>query len=315
MVYIMTNAEAMNEVVAFYRHPNGMLTFVGAYPSHGRGTGTREVSTATRVDGMDTLASQGSLCLSNDGRFLFAVNAGSHTISSFSITGTGEPVFVDVKPSGGAQPNSLDVHGDLLYVSNVGFPGGNTPSNIAGFRIDGYGRLTYVPGSTHYLSTLTAQPARVVFTPDGTKLVVSELTTNRLSVFRVNPDGTVTGPAINRSNGLGPFGSCFLSSGVLLVTEEKSSALSSYALDGNGILYLISGSVPNGQATTCWVVPSRDERFAYTTNTLSGTISTYRVGGTGALMLVRHVTVHTSAHRPVCTSMLASAKMEAIYAP
>ena len=36
MVYIMTNMEAMNAVIAFYRDMNGMLTFVGSYPTYGK---------------------------------------------------------------------------------------------------------------------------------------------------------------------------------------------------------------------------------------------------------------------------------------
>src|SRR5437762_1215258 len=48
------------------------------------------------------------------------------------------------------------------------------------------GSLTSIPGSTHSLSTLNAQPAQVLFTPDGSKIVVSELTSNHLSVFHVN---------------------------------------------------------------------------------------------------------------------------------
>ncbi|WP_374019678.1 beta-propeller fold lactonase family protein [Paenibacillus thiaminolyticus] len=289
MVYIMTNMEEINEVVAFYRDMNGILTVMGSYPTYGRGTGTREVSTATPNDGIDPLASQGSLTLSRDGRFLFAVNAGSNSISSFIITDSGGLVLADVKPSGGAQPNSLDVYADLLYVSNVGNGANNFASDITGFRIEDNGRLTLIPGSAHSLSTINAQPARVVFTPDGSKIVVSEFTTNRLSVFHVNRNGTLTGPIMNNSNGMGPFGSCFLSSGLLLVTEVSSSALSSYSLSDNGLLHVISGSIQNGQKTACWVTTTRNERFAYTTNTLSGTISTYRIDNGGALTLLGNI--------------------------
>jgi 6-phosphogluconolactonase len=297
MVYMMTNMEAMNEVVSFYRDKNGMLTFMGSHPTYGRGTGIREVSTATPNDGIDPLSSQGALALSRDGRFLFAVNPGSHSISSFIITGGGEPVLVDVKSSGGAQPNSLDVFGDILYVSNVGNPANNFASNITGFYIDANGRITLIPGSTHSLSTMNAQPACVLFTPDGRKVVVSELTTNRLSVFDVNMNGTVTGPIMNDSNGGGPFGSCFLSSGLLLVTEANANALSSYSMDDNGILHVISGSVPNGQKATCWVKATRDERFAFTANTSSGTITTYRIDNRGALTVLGH-----TASTPVGTA-------------
>ena len=76
MVYMMTNNEVMNQVIAFYRDMNGMLTFAGSYPTYGRGTGTKEVSTATANDGVDPLSSQGALTLSHDGHYLLAVNAG-----------------------------------------------------------------------------------------------------------------------------------------------------------------------------------------------------------------------------------------------
>ncbi|MDJ0306422.1 beta-propeller fold lactonase family protein [Dehalobacter sp.] len=290
MVYMMTNMPIINEVVAFYRGMNEILTFMGSYPTGGRGTGAREVSTATTNDGVDPLASKGAISLSRDGRFLFAVNAGSNTISSFIITDSGELILADVKPSGGAQPNGLDVFGDLLYVSNVGNVANNFASNITGFRINDDGRLTHIAGSTHSLSTINAQPAGFVFTPDGSKIVVSEFTTNRLSVFKVNRNGTVTGPVINNSYGMGPFGSYILCSGILLVTEVVSNALSSYSVSDNGILNVISGSVPTGQKATCWVITTRNERFAYTTNTLSGTITTYRIDDRGALTVIGNTT-------------------------
>lgn len=189
MVYIMTNMAEMNTVVAFYRGMNGILTFMGAYPTYGRGTGPSEVSGATANDGVDPLASQGSLCLSRDGRLLFAVNTGSGTISSFIITDSGGLILVDVQPSGGYQPNGMDAFGDLLYVSNVGNAANNFASNITGFHIEDDGRLTRINGSTHSLSTINAQPSRVVFTPDGSKIIVSEVTTDHLSVFKVNNDG------------------------------------------------------------------------------------------------------------------------------
>ncbi|MBU8878846.1 lactonase family protein [Bacillus sp. FJAT-29790] len=290
MVYIMTNNEVMNQVIVFYRGMNGMLTFMGSYPTYGKGTGIKEVSTATANDGVDPLASQGALTLSRDRRFLLAVNAGSHNISSFIITESGIPVLVDVKPSGGAQPNSVDVFGNLVYVANVGNEANNFASNITGFFIDDNGRLTSIPRSTHSLSTFNAQPAQVLFTRDGSKILVSELTSNHLSVFHINKNGTVTEPIVNDSYGQGPLGAYFLSSGILLVTEAGSNALSSYSMTNDGILRVISGSVPNEYKTACWVVTTRDERFAYITNTLSGTISTYRIDPNGALSVVRHIT-------------------------
>nr|WP_251550392.1 hypothetical protein [Neobacillus muris] len=45
MVYIMTNNDVMNQIIAYSRDGKGMLTYAGAYPTYGRGTGPKEVST------------------------------------------------------------------------------------------------------------------------------------------------------------------------------------------------------------------------------------------------------------------------------
>lgn len=275
MVYAMTNAADSNAVIAFRRGKDGMLISWKAFATGGSGTGTPIV---------DPLQSQGSLILSNSGCFLFAVNAGSNNISSFRVDACGGLTLVDVEPSGGVMPNSLAVLGNLLYVTNRGIEN-SIPSNVSGFLVQKDGCLRPISGSTHPLSTPFAQPASVVFSPDGSQLVVSELSNNRLSVFRVNDNGTLTGPTLNDSSGAGPFGSAFLSNGFLLVSEAGANALSSYTSNVDGDLNVISASVPNGQAATCWVVPSRNEHFAFTSNTGSGTISTYRIQHDGTLLL------------------------------
>lgn len=283
MVYAMTNAISNNEVIAFRRGVNGTLTRVAAYETGGCGTGPMEISPATPPDGIDPLASQGSLILSPDGNYLFAVNAGSNSISCFRVANNGRLALIDVISSGGAQPNSLAVCRNLLYVSNVGDAANNFTSNITGFYLWHDGNLTRITGSANSLSTPNAQPACVTFSPCGRHLVVSELTTNRLSVFHVNMNGTVTGPTINDSRGEGPFGCYFLSTGILLVAEAGANALSSYTISANGTLTPISASIPSNQSATCWVVASRNERYAYTSNTGSGTITLYHIKNNGKL--------------------------------
>ncbi len=274
-VYAMTNAED-NAVIAFYRDKDGRLTRMKAFPTGGSGTGVAVV---------DPLQSQGSLILSSDGCFLFAVNAGSNSISSFRVSEHGALTLVDVECSGGVMPNSLSVFHNLLYVSNIGNAEQNFDSNVTGFWVTRDGHLRRIKNSTRALSTPDAQPACVVFSSDGSQLVVSELSTNRLSVFQVNRDGTLTGPTVNESSGAGPFGSVFLPKEILLVSEAGANALSSYEVENDGTLDTISGSVPNGQTAVCWVVASRHGPFAYTSNTGSGTITTYRIKDNGRLVL------------------------------
>ena len=280
VVYAMTNAVDNNEVIAFRRGFDGTLSRHKAYETGGSGTGAQVV---------DPLSSQGSLILSRDGRFLFAVNAGSNSISSFRVKRCGGLKLVDVEPSGGIFPNSLAVSHKLLYVTNAGDAANNIASNVTGFYVKKDGNLKRIVESTKSLSAVNAQPACVVFSPHGHKLVVSELNTNLLSVFLVNFDGTLTGPTVNNSSGGGPFGSVFLRKGFLLVSEAGPNALSSYTANSDGTLNVISPSVLNGQLATCWVSASPHEHFAYTSDAGSGTISIYRIKRDGRLSYVKSV--------------------------
>ncbi|MBV9788192.1 MAG: beta-propeller fold lactonase family protein, partial [Chloroflexi bacterium] len=64
------------------------------------------------------------------------------------------------------------------------------------------------------------------------------------------------------------------------------SATSSYSLDRNGQLSVISASVPTTETAACWLVITDDGRYAYTTNTGSSSVSGYKVGADGSLTLL-----------------------------
>lgn len=273
MIYSMSNAADCNEIMAIHQEASDNLTFVKSYKTGGNGTGDQTV---------DPLMSQGSIILSEDRRFLFVVNAGSNSITSFKITNSGALILADVKQSGGFFPISLATHCHLLYVANRG-NGGSISSNVTGFEVDENGRLTEIIGSAKPLSSKNAQPSCIVFNNNGKKIAVSELNTNLISVFFIQPEGTLTGPIISKSSGTGPFGSVFLTNDILLVTEAGSNALSSYSVNHNGTLSEISSSIMNNQAATCWVVLSQSGRFAYTSNAGGHTITTYEIKNNGHL--------------------------------
>ena len=65
-----------------------------------------------------------------------------------------------------------------------------------------------------------------------------------------------------------------------------ASATSSYELDRDGLLTTISASVGTNQTANCWVVVTPNGRFAYVTNTGSGSISGYKIGFDGELELL-----------------------------
>jgi len=77
--------------------------------------------------------------------------------------------------------------------------------------------------------------------------------------------------------------------GNLIVSEAfggTASALSSYDLSPDGELNVISPSVAAGtEKAACWVVVTKNGRYAYTTNTASGTVSSYTIRHNGTLQL------------------------------
>jgi 6-phosphogluconolactonase len=135
-----------------------------------------------------------------------------------------------------------------------------------------------------------ADPAEVSFNGDGTLLAVTEKLGNRLDTYVVDENGIAGAPMDNSSSGMTPFGFSFNNSDFLIVSEAfggapNLAAVSSYSSDEAGILSVISGSVPNSQTASCWVVIPNNGSPAIVSNTGSGTISTYNIDDNGALAL------------------------------
>lgn len=275
-VYTMTNDPNGNSVLVFNRRPNGRLEPAHAFATGGTGTG-------------GGLGNQSGVIVDPSNRWLFAVNAGSHEISAFRITATGLQ-HLETTSSGGFRPISLALYNQLLYVLNAGGNVGQS-DNVTGFWVRSNGTLEPLSQSTESLSEAVTDPAQVAFTPDGTVLVVTEKATDRMLTYRVRNTGRLRDPMVHAAAGITPFGFAFGKRGQMLVSEAfggapNASAVSSYTVSPTGDLQVISASVRTGQTAACWVVISHDGRFAYVTNTGSGSISHYEIDFEGALRLV-----------------------------
>jgi 6-phosphogluconolactonase (cycloisomerase 2 family) len=271
-VYTSTNSPTGNEVLVFPRARDGSLGAPTAFATGGLGTG-------------GGLGNQGAVVLSHNNRRLFVVNAGSNEVSVFAVTHRGLELL-DRVASGGIRPISVTVHRRLVYVLNAGGTG-----NIAGFELDGRGKLHPIASSTRPLSSAAADPAQVEFSPDGGVLVVTEKMTNKISTYTVAANGLATGPNAQQSEGDTPFGFAFSRAGTLVVSEAfggapDASALSSYNVSAGGSLSVISPSVGTTETAACWVVITRNGRFAYTSNTGSNSISGYGLSRAGELTLL-----------------------------
>src|SRR5436305_8899841 len=103
-VYVLTNQPSGNAVMVYRRDASGALTPQGTFATGGKGAGA----------GADPLQSQNPVVLSRDGKLLFAVNAGSNSVTVFRVSGD-TLTATDTASSGGTTPVSADVRGNLVY--------------------------------------------------------------------------------------------------------------------------------------------------------------------------------------------------------
>ena len=275
-VYTMTNNPSGNAVVMFHRTAHGLLVPGSTFPTGGLGSG-------------DGLGNQGALALSTGDRWLFVVNPGSHDVSVFRVE-PGGLTLVDREPSGGMRPVSLTVDRDLLYVLNAGGAVGGSDT-ITALTVGPDGTLSPLANSTRYLSDMNTGPAQIAFNPDGRYLAVTEKATNLIDTWVVGRNGLASNFVPNLSEGTTPFGFAFGKRDQIFVSEAAggvpdASSMSSYLLERDGTIQVVNSAVPTTETAACWVVVTRDGRFAYTTNAGSGTVSGYRIAFDGTILLL-----------------------------
>jgi 6-phosphogluconolactonase len=273
-LYTMSNATTGNEVLVYDRLSDGSLSQAGHEPTNGTGTGSG-------------LGNQGALTLSDDGFFLFAINAGSNSIASFRITEQGLDL-IDTRPSGGIRPVSITAHSGRLFVLNAG--DSTKPGNIQGFRVEHDGDLKLIPYSVQSLSSKTATTgaAQINFSDNGRQLIVTEKATNLILTYLINHYDVPSKPRLIASSGNTPFGFAVGKRNQFFVSNAEGgaaglSSLSSYSLLSSGKLGGISPKVGTGETAACWVALTPDGRYAFTTNTGSGTLSSFEIGFNGKL--------------------------------
>jgi len=262
-VFVQTDNTGGNRVVAYQRAADGTLTPAGSYATGGLG-GILAGSV------VDHTASQGSLTYDAPNGLLYAVNAGSDTISVFAVRGD-RLALRQVLGSGGTFPVSVAVHGDLVYVLNA-LNGGS----VQGYRVLG-SFLVPLPGSHRALGLdpnatpqFTTTPGQVAFTPDGSQLVVTTKGNgNDIDVFGVGFGGRPSAQAtVNSEPGTVPFAISFDPFGHLVIAEAGPNALAAFSLSRNGTVSLLDQAA-TGQAATCWVTPAGPFLFASNAGTPS----------------------------------------------
>jgi 6-phosphogluconolactonase len=287
-VYVNDNTAGTNTVGAFDQHSDGSLTPMAGSPFSAGGAGTGTI-----------VGSQGSIQTTADGNWVLAVDAGSNQISVLAVGANGALAPAPGSPvsSGGIEPVSIAVHGDLVYVANEG--NGTSGSNYTGFTLATDGRLTPLSDSTVPLPP-TALPGDILFNGTGKNLIGIEVGTTDPSTFLIDSfivgaDGRLTAAAGSPfpAEAAGPFGSSFSPTDPhhLYVSNAHggtdNGSVSAFSVNPNAKLKSITGSpFADQQTAPCWVEISHDGRYLFTVNTGSTTISRYRILANGTLSLI-----------------------------
>jgi 6-phosphogluconolactonase (cycloisomerase 2 family) len=279
-VFVQTNDPRGNSIDVYDRSTDGTLTFVATYPTGG--VGSRAVGAPS-----DPLASQHSLVYDGAHRLLFAVNAGSDTLSVFDVDGD-QLALNQVVPSGGPFPVSVAVRANLVYVLDAGLAG-----FVSGFSIE-HGTVEPIEGSTRTLGLANtnppfflSSPPQLGFTQDGKNLLVTTKSFNTVDVFEVEQDGRLSAEPVKNPEAPLPFAFIFGPDGLLVLVNAGNSSVATFTVDRSGTLAPVAAPVSDGQAAACWITDARD--FQYVSNTGSNDISQYRVGGNGSVTLVNPI--------------------------
>ena len=292
-VFTETNQPFGNFVLAFQRTAQGTLTLVQSVPTGGIG------SPVNPPLGIPDLDSEGAVQLASDGdnkACLFAVNAGSNTVSSFAVNPKGLSL-ADQEPTGNhpisLTSNQIGPNRLVLYVLNSSAGS----SSIEGYYVSGSCTLTPIPGSFRATTSPESLPAHIAFNQHGQVLTVSERITasgGDLDVFPVDSNGVVGAPMAQPSAGQEPYGMAWNNADILAVANQggadpAGSTITTYQLTNDDTLVPLSTAPSPGAA--CCDVFTDNGSFLYVTNPLAqesggSSVTAYAVSPDGTLTLV-----------------------------
>ena len=249
-----------------------------------------------------------------------------HLLYVLNAGGPEPPAVCNVTPATANGPNivgfRVDKAGHMIPLDSTqpidpgpaSGPGENCPDAT------GFSALTGAPAADFACGlnppAFARSPAQVGFSPDGSQLLVTVKGTNAIYVFPIDKNGSADPPTVTQAQlpALPTyFGFTFDNHRNLLVTETfgsatsipsgGSGATSSFSITAVGTLVPISAHVGDGGTAACWIaLDPITGKFAYVTNNLSASISTYSVGQGGVLTLLNGFAAAVSGPNDVATA-------------
>jgi hypothetical protein len=277
-VYFLFNPNGLNSVEAFSRNSTtGFVTYLGSFPSGGNGSAAIQ-------------GSQSHAVVAN-GSFLYAVNSGSGSFSTFRLDADGRPTLLATASSNGTRPVSIAIHGNLLFVLNQGIVAAPdvvpVDASIRGFLINSSGIPSPIVPDVAFSFASADAPSDVFFTGNGLRLAVLKSGAKAVETFDVAPSGALSN---NQTVSVGnqPVGGAANSNlpwtGFAAVIGEEDTGLGasvvSFSASANLTIYPVSA---DDDMDPCWAVTSVSGERLWSSNFMPKSLTLYLVGANSTL--------------------------------
>jgi 6-phosphogluconolactonase (cycloisomerase 2 family) len=296
IIYLESNdsRDNQNKIIAYYNTGDGKLQELPGSPFPAGGSGVGNPGQL-----LGPLDSDDQLRFSADGKFLLAVNSGSHTIAVLKIgnDGTLAPVPGSPFPSGGQTPVSLGINGNYVYVVNKSQDYVHTITakpNYTVLTIDNKGALKPVTGSTIETgagsspsNVLISRNGKFAFGTDFLGFMLSPAI-GTLRSFTLGADGRLSNSGTPQA--LPEMGGALgltqnPKDNTLYVGFPVTGKVGVYNIDASsGILNFVT-SVASGPAA-CWLRTAHGGNNLYALNSAENSISIYNTAVPKAPLLL-----------------------------
>ncbi|MFZ9661300.1 MAG: lactonase family protein [Chitinophagaceae bacterium] len=264
-LYVLGNQADDNKVKVILRKGDGTIEYYKDFSTGGKGTGA-------------VIGTSSMMTISKDRKWLLVCNPGSDEISVFRINGS-DLVLTSTMPLGFKFPNSVTIHGDIVYVLCRGDEG-----EIIGMRLSSDGKLSKISGGVISIAPKIF-PVQISFVNEGKQLLVSDRDQNTLKLFQVDENGLARELSTLISNSPKPYGFSVGKSGFVYMTEAKYGAVSVYKVSDQEIISVM-GPLYNYQKAICWSALTHHEKYLYATNADNSTLSSYTIDANHVLHLM-----------------------------
>jgi 6-phosphogluconolactonase (cycloisomerase 2 family) len=274
--------------------------YIGSFtPPQGEGVGITRVEQdveSGRLTSRGVVAetdSPGFLAWHPDGRKLYAVNGHAAAVQAFTVEPDGGLTDLGRRPSGGDESCHVAVAPSGRFVTVANYSAGN----LSVFRLAADGSIGERTALVHHDGPFGPNPDRqkqahvhqTKFDASGKWLLVNDLGTDRVYVYRLDPEtGSLSAgatPSAATAPGAGPRHLVSLSHGYVYTADELDSTISAFTFDdGTGTLTLV-GATPStknpvaGENYPSEIAVSANGRFVYVANRGANVIGTHSIDG------------------------------------